>query len=114
MARLYADENFPRAVVVSLRVRWKHDILTSQEAGQAGQRIPDDRVLAFAHTENRAVLTHNRKDFRNLHHAAHPHSGIIICTEDRDSTALADRIHQAILNEGELAGKLIRVVRPGP
>lgn len=61
-----------------------------------------------------AVLTHNRKHFRNLHNAGHPHSGIIICTEDRDAEALADRIQAAIADEGELAGKLIRIVRPGP
>ncbi|MEX0703528.1 MAG: DUF5615 family PIN-like protein [Planctomycetales bacterium] len=112
MARLYADENFPLGVVRLLRA--DHDLLTCQEAGQAGRKIPDKEVLAFAHSEGRAVLTHNRKDFRNLHNAGEPHSGIIICTEDRDVAALADRIRAEIADAGDLAGKLIRVVRPGP
>ena len=112
MARLYADENFPLAVVSLLRS--DHDVLTCQEAGQAGRKVPDEQVLAFAHGQGRALLTHNRKHFRNMHTARHPHGGIIICTEDRDVTALAVRIHQAINDAGSLDGKLIRVVRPGP
>lgn len=108
MARLYADENFPLAVVLVLRS--DHDVLTCQEAGQAGQSVPDEQVLSFAHAQGRAVLTHNRKHFRNLHHAGLPHS----CTEDRDAPALAERIGAAIADAGELAGQLIRIVRPGP
>jgi hypothetical protein len=54
MARLYADEHFPRQVVQNLR-SLGHDILTVQEAGNAG--LPDEDVLAFATSENRAVLT---------------------------------------------------------
>jgi hypothetical protein len=71
-------------------------------------------VLAFAHAAGRAVLTHNRKHFRHLHVAGTPHSGIVICTVDRDVAALAERIHSAIEAEGDLVGKLIRVVRPPP
>lgn len=112
MARLYADENFPLAAVLLLRS--KHDVLTCQEAGQASRKVPDEQVLAFAHAEGRAVLTHNRKHFRHLHNAGHPHSGIIICTEDRDTESLAHRILAAIEDAGDLAGKLVRVVRPGP
>lgn len=112
MARLYAVENFPRAAVI--RLRSDHDVRTCLEAGQAGLGIPDEQVLAFAHAEGRALPTHNRKHFRNLHNAGHPHSGIIIGTEDRDAAALAGRIHAAIVDAGEPAGKLIRVVRPGP
>ena len=110
MARLYADENFPREVAERLRVA--HDIRTCQEAGQAGRGIPDEAVLAFAHAEGRAILTHNRKDFRHLHEAGHNHSGIILCTVDRDLKALADRIDAAIQAVEDLTGKLIRVVRP--
>ncbi len=62
MARLYADEQFPRIVVKLLRALG-HDILTVQEAGKANQRIPDEDVLAFASADNRDVLTINRGDF---------------------------------------------------
>lgn len=110
MARLDADENFPRAAVVALRSG--HDVLTCDEAGQAGRGIPDEQVLAFADADRRAVLTLNRKDFRKLHDAGHPHSGILLFTEDRGPAALAGRIDRAIAEAGELAGTRIRIVRP--
>ena len=47
MARLYADEQFPRIVVKLLRALG-HDILTVQEAEKANQRIPYEDVLASA------------------------------------------------------------------
>ena len=55
MARLYANENFPLAVVVELR-RLGHDVLTIHETGKAGQAVSDEAVLAFASAEGRAVL----------------------------------------------------------
>ncbi len=60
MASLYADEQFPLPVVKLLRTLG-HDVLTVQEAGNAG--LPDRDVLAFAVSNNRAVLTQNRRDF---------------------------------------------------
>ena len=39
MAHLYANENFPRKVVEFLR-EMGHDVLTTFEAGNAGQAIP--------------------------------------------------------------------------
>jgi predicted nuclease of predicted toxin-antitoxin system len=56
VARLYADEQFPLSVVESLRAL-DHNILTVQEAGNAGLKIPDDEVLDFASRNGRAVLT---------------------------------------------------------
>jgi hypothetical protein len=66
MARFYADEGFPRPIVDELR-RQGHDIQTAQEAGKAGQKIPDTDVLAFAISQDRAVLTRNRRHFIRLH-----------------------------------------------
>ncbi len=37
---------------------------------------------------------------------------IVVCSDDRDWEALAQRIHQAILENESLQGKLIRIVRP--
>ncbi|QDV39667.1 DUF5615 family PIN-like protein [Tautonia plasticadhaerens] len=111
MARLYADENFPRPVVEALR-GLGHDVLTALEAGQAGQRIADDAVLAYAHSLARAVLTHNRKHFRGLHASGQEHSGIVICTEDRDFGMLAVRVAAALAEAGDPSGRLIRVTRP--
>lgn len=66
MARLYADENFPLPIVEILRLSG-HDVLTSREAGNSGFGIPDQEVLAFAINDERAVLTRNWDDFRQLH-----------------------------------------------
>jgi predicted nuclease of predicted toxin-antitoxin system len=111
LARLYADENFPRPVVEALR-RLGHDVLTTVEAGQADQAIPDPVVLVFAHAQGRAVLTHNRKDFRKLQSAGHAPSGLILCTEDADFPALAARIDAALAGISDTTGQLIRVNRP--
>ena len=111
MASLYADENFPLPAVEALR-QLGHDVLTAAEAGQAGHRIPDDVVLAYAHVLGRALLTHNRKDFRKLHNAGHAHSGLILCTEDTDFAALGSRIDVGLASAGELSGQLIRIIRP--
>jgi hypothetical protein len=62
MTRLYANENFPLQAVEELR-RLGHDVLTTQQAGKAGQAIPDLQVLAFACEEGRALLTLNRRHF---------------------------------------------------
>lgn len=110
MARLYADENFPREVVELLR-SLDHDVLTAIEAGNAGQRIPDEQVLTFAISNNRAVLTFNRRDFIRRHNLQPNHTGIIVCTEDLDRQRLATRINQVICAVETLRGKLIRVNR---
>ena len=111
MARLYADEHFPYPVVELLR-QLGHDVLTVQAAGQAGLKIPDEQVLAFATQDNQAVLTLNRQDFKQLHRLQPNHAGIINCSNDLDWQALANRIHAAILDAETLQGQLVRVVRP--
>lgn len=113
MARLYANENFPRQVVEALRLLG-HDVLTVLEAGNAGQAIPDETVLAFAIEHNRAVLTLNRRDFIRLHLHHPAHTGIIVCTQDADIEGQAERIHQAILSVDTLKNQLLRVNRPNP
>jgi hypothetical protein len=113
MARLYADENFDYPVVEQLRLLG-HDVLTAQEAGQAQRCIPDPDVLAFALGQGRAVLTYNRRHFHTLHRQIAPHCGIITCTRDDDSVALAGRIDQAIQPLPTLDNQLIRIIRPPP
>lgn len=111
MARLYADDQFPQKVSELLR-EMGHDVLTVQEAGNANLGIPNDDVLGFAISDNRAVITLNRQDFIRLHKANPNHAGIIVCTNDADRSRMATRIHEAIAAEEPLPGKLIRVVRP--
>ncbi len=114
MAKLYTNENFDYAVVEILR-ELQHDILTTLEAGNANQSIPDEEVLAFAHAQGRIVVTFNYQDFKKLHRFFPIHSGIIICTEDKDIGALALRIHHALENaEDNLENQLVRINRPNP
>ena len=109
MALLYADENFDYDVVVHLRAAG-HDILTVQEAGEQGR--DDARVLERATAEGRCVLTFDRTDFKRLHRNQPVHAGIITCTRDRDTAALAGRIDQAVRDPSNLAGQLIVITRP--
>jgi predicted nuclease of predicted toxin-antitoxin system len=111
VANLYTDENFPLPVVEFLR-SFGHDVLTAREAGNANLRIPDEEVLAFAVTNERAVLTRNRRDFMRLHILQPDHAGIIVCTEDPNFERMATRINEAIAALESLQGKLIRVNRP--
>lgn len=113
MADLYADEDFPLPVVERLR-DLGHDVLTAGEDGRAGQGASDADVLDRATALGRAVLTHNRDDFRKLHAANPSHAGIVTATRDADVAALAGRIDAAIAANLPLAGKLVRVVRPNP
>ncbi|MGJ5629700.1 DUF5615 family PIN-like protein [Nostoc sp. CALU 1950] len=111
MARFYADEQFPFPVVELLRALG-HDVLTVQEAENAGQRITDEEVLAFAISQERSILTINRDDFIRLHRRDSNHFGIIVCTNNRNWEQFAARIDEAVTAEEPLQGKLIRVVRP--
>ncbi len=111
MALLYSNENFPQPVVEELR-RFGHDVLTVLEAGKADQALSDEAVLTFATSQQRAVLTLNRKHFIRLHQEHQDHAGIIVCTYDPDFVGQAARIHQAIASPMAISGQLLRVNRP--
>lgn len=114
MIRLYSNENFPMDIVRELG-RLGYDVLTSYDAGQANQGIPDEEVLAFATQHERAVITLNREDFITLHRSGISHNGIIICKTDRDYLGQAQTLHaylQEELNKNPvdtLRDRLIRV-----
>jgi hypothetical protein len=111
MARLYSNENFPLPTVEELQ-GLGHDVLTIQETGKAGQSVPDEDILAFAVSEDRTLLTLNRKHFVRLHRHSPEYSGLVVCTFDPDFAALARRIHEAIEAQDHLANQLIRINRP--
>lgn len=112
MAKFYANENFRRPATEALE-RLGHDVLTSLQAGNANQGIPDNEVLNFARSVNRILLTFNRRHFIRLHQQNPTHAGIIVCTEDSDQEALARRIHDAVESfGGNLKNQLVRVNRP--
>lgn len=112
MARLFSDENFPLPVVETLR-HLGHDVLTIQESGHANRVFPDDEVLRYASSEDRAVLTLNRKHFIALHDQGVHHAGIVACTFDPDFDSQAERIDRVLRSHDSLARLLIRVNRPG-
>jgi len=106
----YADENFPLDVVIELR-RLGNDVLTAFD-GRANQAIEDKKVLRRAIKLNRAVLTINRIDFKNLHQSNPNHSGIVICTFDGDFVGQARRIHETCEKLSEIKNELVRIYRP--
>lgn len=87
MFRLYANENLAAELVDALR-NSGYDVLTSYEAGNANQGIPDDQVLATAAADKRCVITFNRDDFAALHRAGIEHEGIIVCKDDSERKAI--------------------------
>lgn len=110
MAQLYSNENFPQQVVDELR-QLGHDVLTSKEAGNAGQAVPDEEVLNFAHAHHRVLVTLNRRHFIRLHQQRPDHAGVIVCTFDPDFLALAHRIDAALRSRSQLSRQLFRIYR---
>ncbi len=112
MKSFYADENFPRPVVVALRLL-DHDVLTAYEDGRANQEIPDDQVLERAAQLGRAVLSMNRRDFARLHAAQQEHAGIVLCKNEADFEGQAQRIDNAVQLLTTLDNQLIRIQKAG-
>ena len=110
MAAFYANENFPIGVVQYLR-EMGHDVLTSHEAGNANQRIPDENVLEYAAKAGRILLTLNRRDFIELHEKATNHAGIIVCTQNIDLREQSEQIDAIVQEAGNLTGKLVKINR---
>lgn len=110
MFRFYANENLTFELVELLRQQG-YEVLTSLEAGNANQRIPDDQVLRTATADNRAVLTFNRDDFLRLHRSGVNHSGIIICKDDSDLSGLSQALHDYLMTQEILQNCLLRVLK---
>jgi hypothetical protein len=108
MARLYSNENFAIDFVLILR-SLGHDVLTSYEAGQANQGIPDDEVLTFATANDRIIITFNRDDFVKLHRSSINHAGVIVCKDDRDYAGQAQVLQEWLLATVNLGDRCLRV-----
>lgn len=106
--KFYANENLALTLTEELRQQG-HDVLTSYEAGNANQGIPDEQVLAYATTQQRAIITFNRDNFIKLHRARIRHSGIIICKDDRRYIEQAQFLHHYLTEQTTLTNRLIRV-----
>ncbi|GJD19284.1 hypothetical protein RIVM261_042400 [Rivularia sp. IAM M-261] len=110
--QFYSNENFPLVMVNLLRAEG-HDVLTSYEAGQANQGIPDDQVLQYAKATNRILITENRQDFIDLHRTVPNHTGIIIFKYDRDYAGKIRVVTDFLNNEDgqSLKNRLLRVMK---
>ena len=109
--QFYSNENFPIAMVNLLRAEG-HDVLTSYEAGQANQGIPDDVVLQYATAIGRILITENRQDFIDLHRTAPNHAGIIIFKHDRDYAGKVKAIIDFLDKDSRtLENRLLRVMK---
>ncbi len=108
MFDFYSNENFPLAMVTALR-ELGYGVLTSYEAGQANQGIPDEAVLVYAASLGRVVITLNREDFIQLHRARTLHQGIVICKDDRDYRGQVQTLHEFLQTQSSLENRLIRV-----
>jgi len=91
--RLYLDQDVRIQLGGMLRSNFV-DAVTTLEAGRLG--ADDQDQLSFAASSDRAILTHNRLDFEDLHErwlAIHePHAGILIAVQRRDLTITLGRI----------------------
>jgi predicted nuclease of predicted toxin-antitoxin system len=80
--RVYLDEDVHPGVAAALRARG-FDAVSAHEAGRRGGS--DAEQLAYAATNERALLTFNAVDFLELHRerfaTGRPHWGIILCEQ---------------------------------
>ncbi len=83
---LYLDDDSVRGLLIRLLVADGHDVLIPTDAGLAGA---DDPVhLRHAINAGLVLLTHNYKDFNNLHElvtdSGGHHPGILVVRRDND------------------------------
>jgi predicted nuclease of predicted toxin-antitoxin system len=83
--KLLLDEMYAAAVAEQLRQR-DHDVIAVAERADL-RGAPDEDLLAWARTEDRALVTDNQRDFVPIHHRAvaggHDHKGLILTTNRR-------------------------------
>lgn len=104
----YSNENFAFNMVKILRALG-HKVITSYDAGQANQAIPDNEVLNYASQNDLVVITFNRDDFVELHNNGIQHSGIIICKTDRNYRGQIDFLDNYLRTQNSLVNRLIRI-----
>lgn len=111
MARLLADEDFPRPVSLHLR-SLGHDVQLAVETGLANRRTEDPILLEYARDHQRILLTHNRKHFRRLHPTM-SHSGVVICSRFDDFISLAEAIDGCLTEVMDCSDRMISVTKGG-
>jgi predicted nuclease of predicted toxin-antitoxin system len=83
--RLLLDEMYTAAIAEQLRER-DHDVIAVAERADL-RGTPDEDLLAWARTEDRALVTDNQRDFIPIHRRAiasdHDHKGLILTNNRR-------------------------------
>jgi hypothetical protein len=84
--KLYLDDDSASALLARLLRQAGHDVQLPVDCGMAGE---DDPVhLTHAIREDRACLSHNHRDFENLHNliivAQGQHPGIFVVRKDNN------------------------------
>jgi hypothetical protein len=78
---LYLDEDVDVRLAALLRQKG-FDVLTTAEAGRASRGLSDDDQLAFATERDRAIFSHNVRDFYQIasvwSSAGREHAGIVV------------------------------------
>jgi hypothetical protein len=110
MARLLADDAFPRPVMFELR-SLGHDVAGLEETGRLSHWSRDEEILAVARETGRALLTLDHRSFTRPGLLHPPHPGIIICVFDPHFIGLASRIHGILSTGAKLDGQIVRVGR---
>ncbi|MGH9939640.1 MAG: DUF5615 family PIN-like protein [Blastocatellia bacterium] len=81
--KLHLNEHLSPRLAVQLRMHG-YDVTSTLEMGMVG--VDDDEQLAFAATEQRAIVTFNHKDFAVRHEQyqaeGKEHWGIVLSTEE--------------------------------
>jgi hypothetical protein len=108
--RLCLDEDTADSVLFKLLATAGHDVLTPSSAKLSGETDP--KQLMHSISTQRALLTHNYRDFRNLHDliqkARGSHGGILVVRKDNDSTRdLSIRGIVNAIRKLELSGQTI-------
>jgi hypothetical protein len=111
MARLLADEDFPRPVSLHLR-NLGHDVQLAVETGLANRKTEDRLLLDYAFKHQRVLLTHYRRHFRKLHGSA-IHAGMVVCTRSLDFVSLAEAIDHCLVMEADCSNRMIHVTKGG-
>lgn len=97
--RLYFDEDVSASIVDNLRQRG-FDGTSARDAGRL--QLDDASQLALAAVEGRALVTHNRLDFKRLHQSylveGREHHGIIVAKRRSSDSAVVIKL-LALLNE---------------
>lgn len=83
--KLLLDEMYTAAVAEQLRDRDRDVIAVAERADLRG--TPDEDLLAWARTEDRALVTDNQRDFIPIHRrciaGSHDHKGLILTNNRR-------------------------------